>query len=132
MLVTSIFSIFHRINNLFPKTNFRLFQSDSLLTLILILMKMTKFFKRVENTVGKGKFTCYEQFLLFPPVYKRLVITRACLGKGLKQSTILEKISTTCDLSSVCFFSCTFYLVYGKYFISLPVLSETKHLQQTC
>ena len=25
-----------------------------------------KFFKWVENTVGKGEIACYEQFLLFP------------------------------------------------------------------
>ena len=25
----------------------------------------SKFFRQVENTVGKGKFVCYEQFLLF-------------------------------------------------------------------
>ena len=25
-----------------------------------------KFFKQVENTVGKGEIACYEQFLFFP------------------------------------------------------------------
>ena len=32
-----------------------------------------KFSKRVENTVGKGEIARYEQFLLFPSVFKRLV-----------------------------------------------------------
>ena len=29
-----------------------------------------KFFKRIENTVGKGVIACYEQFLLFPAFFK--------------------------------------------------------------
>ena len=45
-----------------------------------------KFFKRVENTVGKGEIARYEQFLLFPQcfqdLYCRHVKTRSCLGKG--------------------------------------------------
>ena len=46
-----------------------------------------KFFKQVENTVGKGENARYELFLLFPPVfskalYCRHVKTRTCLGKG--------------------------------------------------
>ena len=28
-----------------------------------------KFFKMVENTVGKGEIACYEQFLLFPQCF---------------------------------------------------------------
>ena len=30
-----------------------------------------KFFKRVENTVGKGEITRYEQFLLFPQCFQK-------------------------------------------------------------
>ena len=46
-----------------------------------------KYFKRVENAVGKGEIAHYEQFLLFPQcflkdVYCRHIKTRACLGKG--------------------------------------------------
>ena len=42
---------------------------------------------RVENTVGKGENTRYEQFLRFPTVfskdlYCRHVKTRAYVGKG--------------------------------------------------
>ena len=44
-----------------------------------------KFFKRVENSVGKGEIAHYKQFLLSPQFFKRLVLqtrkTRACLGK---------------------------------------------------
>ena len=46
-----------------------------------------KFFKRVENTVGKGDIARYEQFHLFSLLSKDLsdghVKTRAFLGKGL-------------------------------------------------
>ena len=46
-----------------------------------------KFFKRIENTVGKGEIARYEQFLLFAQCFQkdlhdRQVKTRACLGKG--------------------------------------------------
>ena len=46
------------------------------------------FFKRVENTVGKGRIADYEQFQLFPQCFQkdlncRHLKTRACLGKGL-------------------------------------------------
>ena len=49
------------------------------------------FQKRLENTVGKGKIACYEQFVLFPTVflkdlYCRYVKTRACLGRVYKGS----------------------------------------------
>ena len=30
-----------------------------------------KFFKRVENTVGKGEIARYEQFLLFPQCFQK-------------------------------------------------------------
>ena len=30
-----------------------------------------KFFKRVENTGGKGEIACYEQFLLFPQCFQK-------------------------------------------------------------
>ena len=46
-----------------------------------------KFFKRVENTVGKGEIARYEQFLLFPQCFQKTctaehVKTKAGLGKG--------------------------------------------------
>ena len=49
-------------------------------------MKMAKFYKWVENTVGKGEIARYEQFLFSNSVFKRLVLNtckkkRACLGK---------------------------------------------------
>ena len=48
--------------------------------------KGKKLSKRVENTVGKGEISHYEQFLLFPvfskDLYCRQVKTRGCLGKG--------------------------------------------------
>ena len=30
-----------------------------------------KFYKKVENTVGKGKIARYEQFLLFPQCFQK-------------------------------------------------------------
>ena len=44
-----------------------------------------KFFKQVENTVGKGEIARSEQFFIFPTVFSkdlhcRHVKTRACLG----------------------------------------------------
>ena len=40
-------------------------------------MKIAQFFKRVENTVGKGEIARYEQFLLFP-----LCFQKACFPGG--------------------------------------------------
>ena len=34
-----------------------------------------KFFKQVENTVGKGEIARYEQFLLFPQCFQKNCIT---------------------------------------------------------
>ena len=36
--------------------------------------KGRKFFNRVENTVGKEEIARYEQFLLFPQCFQRLVL----------------------------------------------------------
>ena len=45
-----------------------------------------KFSERVENTVGKGENGQYEQFLLFPQLFKRLVLqtrkNQGLLGKS--------------------------------------------------
>ena len=52
-------------------TNFRLFQTESLQTTILNLMKKSKkFSKWIENNVGKGDIACYEQFL-FPQCFHK-------------------------------------------------------------
>ena len=39
-----------------------------------------KFSKRVENTVGKGEITCYEQFLLFPQCFQKASFLGASKG----------------------------------------------------
>ena len=46
-----------------------------------------KFFKLVENTMGKGEIACYEQFLLFPTVFSKGLFSRGvkgchCVGMG--------------------------------------------------
>ena len=46
----------------------------------------TKFSKRVENTVGKGKKACYEQFLLFPQC-----LQKACFPGASKGVTVWER-----------------------------------------
>ena len=66
--------------------NFTLFKIEILETTISNLMKMAKFSKRLQNTVGKGDIAHYEQFFLFPvfskDLYYRHIKIRACLGKG--------------------------------------------------
>ena len=59
----------------FTDDNFRFEENDS------------KFFKQVENTVGKEEIARYEQFLLFPQCFQKtctvdIVKPKACLGKG--------------------------------------------------
>ena len=49
--------------------------------------KGRKFFRWVENTVGKGEIVRYEQFLLFSQCFQKGLVlqnveTRACFGKG--------------------------------------------------
>ena len=39
-----------------------------------------KFFKQVENTVGKGETACYEQFLLFPQCFQKACFPGASKG----------------------------------------------------
>ena len=55
-----------------------------------------KFFKRVENTGGKGEIACHEQFLLFPQCFKRLVLqtykNQGLSGKGLINFLPNEKL----------------------------------------
>ena len=48
--------------------------------------------KDVENTVGKGEIARYEQFLLFPPCSRRLVMqtrkNQGLFGKGFIQNIV--------------------------------------------
>ena len=50
-----------------------------------------KFSERVGNTVGKGEIARYEQFLLFPQCFQRLVLqtrkNQGLFGKGLKEKS---------------------------------------------
>ena len=52
-------------------------------------------YKRVENTEEKGEIACYEQFLLFLSVFKRLVCIETCINKGLLGKG-LSCINKTC------------------------------------
>ena len=45
----------------------------------------TKLSKRLENTVGKGEITRYEQFLLFPQCFQK-----ACFPGALKGVIVWE------------------------------------------
>ena len=56
-----------------------------------------KFSKRVENTVGKGEITCYEQFLLFPQCFQKTCFPGVSKGvivwewlNSLPQDNILD------------------------------------------
>ena len=62
-----------------------------------------KFYKKVENSVGKGEIACYKQFSIFPTVfskdlYSRHIKTRACLGiiKSLPKNKNLFKSESIC------------------------------------
>ena len=74
MLVTSIFSLSHNVFNPLPDN--RILDWSKLKQFADNNFKFEensrKFSKWVENTVGKGEITCYEQFLLFPQCFKRL------------------------------------------------------------
>ena len=53
----------------FPN-NFRLFKTDR----VCRQQNSRKFFKRIENTVGKGEIARNEQFLLFPQCFQKTYI----------------------------------------------------------
>ena len=58
-----------------------------------------KFFKRLDNTVGKGEVDLHEQFLLFPQCFQRLVLQtskyQGLFGKGLIDNWILTLSQTS-------------------------------------
>ena len=47
-----------------------------------------KFFKWVENTVGKGEIACYEQFLLFPQCF-----LKTCTADTRKPGLVWERVN---------------------------------------
>ena len=50
-------------------------------------MKMAKFSKRVENTVGKVEIARHEQFLLFPQCFQK-----TCTADTLKPGLVWERV----------------------------------------
>ena len=62
-----------------------------------------KLSKQLENTVGKGEIACYEQFLLFPQCFYRLVSQGhqnvSLCGNGLKQTLSTQLSLTFCGPS---------------------------------
>ena len=57
---------------LYQKTNFSLPNWKNLQTIISIFfLNGRKFFKQLENTVGKGEIARNEQFLLFPQCFQK-------------------------------------------------------------
>ena len=52
-------------------TNFRLFHAEFAHDNFKLNENGGKFYKRVENTVGKGEIVRYEQFHLFPQCFQR-------------------------------------------------------------
>ena len=83
--------------NSFIYTNFNLFPNDNISEWskmkefaddnLKFDLSGKKFSKWVENTVGKGEIARYEQFLLFPPNFKRRTLqtrkNQGLFGKGL-------------------------------------------------
>ena len=64
------------------------FCNASLQTTISNLMKMAESsLKLVENTVGKGKVACYEQFLLFPQSFRKI-----CTANTKKPGFVQERV----------------------------------------
>ena len=68
-------------------TNFRLFQTERVCRRQFQFDENSgKFFKRLENTVGKGEIAGYKQLLLSHSVFKRLVLetrkNQGFFGKG--------------------------------------------------
>ena len=65
-------------------------KSSSIVWKPVELKRDIKFSKRVENTMGKGEITHYEQFLLFQQCFQKTGIadthtqkkTQSCFGKG--------------------------------------------------
>ena len=69
-------------------TNFRLFKTERVSIRFFKSDENGKMFSKwVENTVGKAEIVCYEQFLLFPHCFQRLVLlthkNQGLFGKGL-------------------------------------------------
>ena len=65
-------------------TNFRPFQFQTLQTDNFKFDENSrKFSKRVENTVGKGEIARYEQFLLFPQCFKKILLLQTRKNQGL-------------------------------------------------
>ena len=57
-----------------------------------------KFSKQVENTEGKGEIACYEQFLLFPQCFLKMLAQQTRknqgLGKGLDLTSLHMNVNT--------------------------------------
>ena len=69
-------------------TNFRPFQTEELADDNFEFDKNErKFFRLVENTVGKGEIACYEQYLLFP-----LCFQKTCTADKLKPGLVWERV----------------------------------------
>ena len=68
-------------------TNFRLIQTETTDDNFKFYETGRTLSKRVKNTVGKGEIARYEQILLFPVFFKRLVLqtrkNQGLFGKGL-------------------------------------------------
>ena len=55
----------------YQTTNSRLFQIELANDKFKFYENSRKFFKQVENSVGKGEIARYEQFLLFPQCFQK-------------------------------------------------------------
>ena len=82
-------SFHYKIFNFFPNDNF--FYSSKLKAFADDNSKCDQngreFFKRVENTVGKGEIARNQQFLLFPQCFQK-----ACTEDTLKPELVWERV----------------------------------------
>ena len=108
----------------YQTTNFRLFQTED--DNFKLDENGRKLYKRVENTVGKGKIAHYTQFLLFPKCFQRACFPGVSKGviewewinpfpnkpwclqyKSFENTVEKEKLLVTSNFS---FSHCVFYL----------------------
>ena len=95
----------------YQTTHFRLFQTERVCRRqSQIDENGSKLSKRVENIVGKGEITCYEQFLLFPQCFQK-----ACFPGASKGVIVWKWVNEQ-------------FLLYPKCF--LPVWRTFCHLDQ--
>ena len=79
----------------FADNNFKFYENDRKLS------------KRDKNTVGKGEIARYEQFLLFPPIFFKRLVSQgrqkvSLCGNGLKNTNVGVDLKIRILYNSIC------------------------------